>query len=103
MKVIDVASTGTKKSLAFIDYFDGRGELREIEEGIYPPHQVALGREFREFRTKCGLTLGECSRTLGLTVVEVSEIERGRKKFETLQDELQATRLMSAWKENHVK
>jgi len=41
-------------------------------------HSLAAGRVFRAERAACLLTLGDAAAALGLTVVQLSDVERGR-------------------------
>lgn len=48
--------------------------------GVITQEQVALiarGKKLREDRKKCGLTLRQEAKRLGISVVELSELERG--------------------------
>lgn len=71
-----VTPTGTQRCAAFVDYADGTGELVVGDGPVYPPSPQ--GERLRAARVERELSLGDTARASGLSVVQVSELERGR-------------------------
>lgn len=71
--------------LAFVDgYRNGRsfGEARPFcqpcHDKQYPHRDNPIGHELRTLRLEHGLSLGEVARSLGVSPVDVSEVETGK-------------------------
>jgi hypothetical protein len=79
MKIIKQTPTGTRKVPAFVDYVDGTGELKMIDHHDYPPNPRADA--LRELRVKLGVGLRAAAKAMGLSAVELAEIERGESMF----------------------
>lgn len=73
-----VEPIGSHRAMAFVEYRDARRSgLEEITVYDYPKSR---GGEMREFRTRYGLGLRETSEALGWSVVELCDVERGRRE-----------------------
>lgn len=60
------------------DYGSGIvGGLEVVTLPVYPPSPH--GAELRQLRTLLGLSIGEAARALGVSAVELSDLERGRR------------------------
>lgn len=56
---------------------DHRGGVTEVEVPVWSVADIERGRARRERRRELGLTLGDAARSTGLTVSQISLIERG--------------------------
>jgi len=74
-----VEPIGQRQARGFIDYADGRGEFGEWTEPVFPPYPE--GRSFRNHRVARSISLRQAADLLGLTAVELSAAERGRRHF----------------------
>ena len=75
MKLEKVASTGATRTLAFVDYADRSGEMKEVDLLVYPPHPQ--GDRLREARVQVSVSMGELAKVLGITAAELSGLEHG--------------------------
>lgn len=55
------------------------------------------GAAFRALRAECGLSLGDVARGWGVSVVEVSELERGLRRFPSPADLWAALQQLWCW------
>lgn len=55
------------------------------------------GAAFRVLRLECGLSLGDVARAWGVSVVEVSELERGLRRFPSPVDLWAALQQLWCW------
>lgn len=55
-------------------------------------------RAFKSLRVECGLSLGDVARGWGTSVVEVSELERGLRRFPESADLWAALQQLWCWK-----
>lgn len=76
-----VEPIGSHKTMAFVEYRDARGS--GLEEIIVYEYPKSRGGEMREFRTRFGLGLRETHAALGWSVVELCDVERGRREPES--------------------
>lgn len=91
MKLEDITPTETKRVLAFVSRPDGSGGVEPVTSRAHPPtKQGELLRAARKFK---GLHLGDTARALGLSVTDVSAIERGAMQAV---DEQEFTRVIVA-------
>ena len=83
LKLEAVEPVGTRRSAAFVNRGhaeDGTSlnhSFEEIDVPVYPEDAVREGGEIREIRRMLGLSLRDMSRRLGISVVQVCELERG--------------------------
>lgn len=61
------------KTMAFVEYKNGRGEYRKIDIPIYP----RPGFDFRAFRKANDISLRDAAKRLGVSAATVSGLERG--------------------------
>jgi len=54
--------------------------FEEIDMPMYPDDARLAGRELREIRVALGLSLRDAARAIGISVAQVSDIERGRAR-----------------------
>ena len=73
-----VAALGTRKTIAHVNRGARGSGFEEIELPVYPDSPE--GAEFRRARVAARVTLGEAARRLGLSMVYVSELERGARR-----------------------
>ena len=76
MKLLPMMPTGYSTGLGHVLDDDGIPRDVAVQLPTYPDSPV--GREFRKWRLDRGITLGEAARRSGLSVGEVSGLERGR-------------------------
>lgn len=83
LKLEPVEPVGTRRSHAFVNrgHADDGSPINhsyeEIEMPVYPEDAVREGREVREIRLMLGMSLRDMSRRLGISMTQVSELERG--------------------------
>jgi len=80
VKLIKVMPIGRTKRTGFVTSHGGCG-VETWEEDAFP--DSPLGREARALRRRFSLTMGDVARAFGITVVDVSDIERGRQEPES--------------------
>lgn len=86
LKIEPVDPIGTRRTLAFLNrgHADDGSSINhtceEVEMAVYPDDAVIAGRETREIRVMLGWNLGETSRRLGISVVQLCDLERGRAR-----------------------
>ena len=93
MKLIDNTPTGWEKHLTHINRGDLPHEWRELDSPVYSAADTARGRKLRDERVKARLSLREAAKLLDLSVVDLSSLERCRKRFEDEADFEKALRL----------
>lgn len=86
LKIEAVEPIGTQRTHAFINRGhaeDGTAlnhSFEEIEVPVYPKDAVASGRELRDARVTRGINLRDAAKLLGISVVQLSDLERGRAR-----------------------
>lgn len=82
-----VAPIGTRRSLTHINrgHADDGKPLNHswemVDHDAFPPEAEAAGRELRRLRVEvAGLTLREAAKALGISIVQLSDLERGRAR-----------------------
>ena len=76
VRVSAVPPVGTKRTMAFVEHQDeSLSGLHEVELPVYP--DSPMGRELRGARLRAGIGLRHCAELLGLSLVEMSGLERG--------------------------
>lgn len=90
MKITPVDPLGTQLGYAHVQRADGPHTWEQRQVPVYPSGTVARGRQLREQRARLGVTMGELARHLGVSVADVSRIERGEAFIEEGQDEWDA-------------
>lgn len=79
-RLVSVEPLSIGKTVGFWDGYDSQGNpvggFGELPTASYP--ESPLGKEFRRLRVANEIRLGRAAELLGLTVVEISSIERGR-------------------------
>lgn len=77
MNIVPNIVIGEGRAFAFV-HRDGGCTAEAIQVPRYSEQDLARGRRLRQGRRHAGLTLGAAAKLLGLNVVQVSELERGR-------------------------
>ena len=86
LKLERVEPIGTRRTQAFVNRGhadDGtplNHSFEEIDLDVFPDDAVAAGRELREIRRMVGLNLREAAKALGISAMQVSELERGQAR-----------------------
>ena len=75
---VKIAPVGSRESVAFVTRAGVGCGLESVSLPTYEPHPH---QALREHRLAVGLTLRDAASALGLRAVEVSEIERGARRF----------------------
>lgn len=94
MKLIPNTPIGKREARGFVDYADGTGEFTSWQEDEFSPDAVALGREIREARVQAKVGLRDAATHLGIAVVELSSLERGRARL-SVEDHAMALRTIA--------
>lgn len=88
-----------RRSMAFVSRRDDgapdglRCGIEPIDQPVYPPSPE--GEKLRKERQRAGLGLGEGARALGLSAMEMSQLERGSRRFELAYDWIRAREVLT--------
>lgn len=90
-----------EKVPAFVERIDANGNRFGSIEMVDPgpdldPELVRIGREYRAIRVKAGKIMREVADGMGVSVVDISDFERGSREFP---DEFRSRFIDAVWRE----
>lgn len=88
----DVEPTGTERTMAYVQPSHGPCRLEPIDVPVYPVYP--FGGDLRHYRRCCGMSLGQTAKRLGISPKNLCDLEHGRKRFASKQDEDAVLRLL---------